>query len=147
MSKAVDTPQAMLDLLDQMAAATRAEDAAGKAPKTAADGHRYALKKDAPLRFLTQELPMEIEGLLECIEQQVKLDDGKLLQGLASDVQIIRIERGHFRAEVAEEERSIIKARIDIEKAEWQAHVKRVSPHGFTLGLPSHPGEGRGTCM
>jgi len=121
--KAVDASQAMLDLLDQVAAATKAEDAVGKAPKSATEGHRYTLKKDAPLRFMTQELPMEIDGLLDCIEQQVKLDDGKLLQGLASDVQIIRIERGHFGTVVAEDERSIIKARIDLEKAERQAQA------------------------
>ena len=73
-----------------------------------------------PLRFLTQELPMEMTDLLTCIEQQVAFNDRALLAALAKDVQIIRIERGHFSG-VGEENRSIISARIDLEKAERQA--------------------------
>ncbi|GAA5484184.1 DEAD/DEAH box helicase [Haloferula sargassicola] len=121
--KAVETSQEMLDLLDQVTEAAREEDRARREEHPAEGIHRYERKKEAPMRFRTQELPLEIDDLLECIQQQVKFDDAKLLQGLASDVQIIRVERGHFRGVVAEEERSIIKARIDIEKAERQAQA------------------------
>ncbi len=76
-----------------------------------------------PLRFLTQELPLDIlEHLLTCMEQQVAFDNRALLTALAKDVQIIRIEKTHF-ANAQEEHRSIIQARIDLEKAERQAQL------------------------
>jgi hypothetical protein len=50
-----------------------------------------------PLRFLTQELPLDIlEHLLTCMEQQVAFNNRALLTALAKDVQIIRIEKTHF---------------------------------------------------
>lgn len=110
--------QAVLDLLEEL---TRQEPKDGKpAAEQAAGRHRYELKPGMPLRFLTQELPMEVAELLGCIEQQVAFNDAALLAALAKDVQIIRIERGHFSG-VEEEQRSIISARIDLEKAERQA--------------------------
>lgn len=86
--------------------------------------HRYLLKPGMPLRFLTQELPFDIlEHLLACIEQQVAFTDRTLLTALAKDVQIIRIEQTRFSAAVGEEKRSMIQARIDLEKAERQAQL------------------------
>jgi superfamily II DNA or RNA helicase len=110
--------QAVLDLLEEL---TWQDPKSGKASAEPSSGvHRYPLKPGMPLRFLTQELPLEMTDLLGCIEQQVAFSDRSLLTALAKDVQIIRIERGHFSG-VAEEERSIISARIDLEKAERQA--------------------------
>ena len=120
---AVATSQAMLDLLDQVASRTAERGAAKGSEDSSSEPYRYERKKDAPLRFLSQELPLEMEDLMDCIEQQVSFDDAKLLQGLAQDVQIIRIERGHFSSDPQEDERSIIKARIDLEKAERQAQM------------------------
>ena len=75
-----------------------------------------------PLRFLTQDLPFDIlEHLLSCMEQQVAFSDRTLLTALAKDVQIIRVEKGHLGTMVQEEQRSVIQARIDLEKAERQA--------------------------
>jgi superfamily II DNA or RNA helicase len=111
--------QALLDLLGAMAAKVRG----GAAPpdEAAPDVHRYHLKAGMPLRFLTQELPVDIlEHLLSCMEQQVAFDNRALLTALAKDVQIIRIDKLHF-ASAREEERSYIHARIDLEKAERQA--------------------------
>jgi type III restriction enzyme len=111
--------QAVLDLLEEM---TRQDFNGGKgnAEDTAA-AYRYALKTGIPLRFMTQELPMEFADLLTCIEQQVAFNDRALLAALAKDVQIIRIEKGHFTGTVNDEHRSTISARIDLEKAERQA--------------------------
>lgn len=111
--------QALLDLLGAMAAKVRG----GSVPSEEAspDVHRYHLKAGMPLRFLTQELPVDIlEHLLSCMEQQVAFDNRALLTALAKDVQIIRIDKLHF-ANAREEERSYIHARIDLEKAERQA--------------------------
>jgi superfamily II DNA or RNA helicase len=111
--------QGLLDLLDSLAAKVRG----GMAPteSVSPDLHRYHLKAGMPLRFLTQELPLDIlEHLLSCMEQQVAFDNRALLTALAKDVQIIRIDKLHF-ANAREEERSFISARIDIEKAERQA--------------------------
>ena len=117
-SPSVPRSQAVLDLLEEL---TRQDPKSGKATTEPLSGaHRYPLKPGMPLRFLTQELPLEMADLLGCIEQQVAFSDRSLLTALAKDVQIIRIERGHFSG-VAEEERSIISARIDLEKAEQQA--------------------------
>ncbi len=117
-SPAVPRSQAVLDLLEEL---TRQDSKSTKATAEPLRGaHRYPLKPGMPLRFLTQELPLEMADLLGCIEQQVAFSDRSLLTALAKDVQIIRIERGHFSG-VAEEERSIISARIDLEKAERQA--------------------------
>jgi superfamily II DNA or RNA helicase len=113
--------QGLLDLLDALTAKARGE----IAPEVEASPgtHRYPLKKDMPLRFLTQELPLDIlEHLLMCMEQQVAFDNRALLTALAKDVQIIRIEKAHF-ANAQEEQRSIIHARIDLEKAERQAQL------------------------
>jgi hypothetical protein len=75
-----------------------------------------------PLRFLTQDLPFDIlEHLLSCMEQKVAFSDRTLLTALARDVKIIRVEKAHLGAVAQEEERSIIQARIDLEKAERQA--------------------------
>jgi hypothetical protein len=108
----------MLELLDSLSR----QEPKGDKPSTepVAGVHRYDLKPGMPLRFLTQELPLEVADLLACIEQQVSFDDRALLTALAKDVQIIRIERGHFSG-VAEDQRSTISARIDLEKAERQA--------------------------
>lgn len=122
--KAVDTTQAVLELLDQLA--SRAGTNAAQTDVTAdpdPGAYRYERRADTPLRFRTQEMPLEIDGILDCIEQQISFDDGKLLQGLAKDVQIIRIEKGHFGDKLAEEQRSFIQARIDLEKAERQAQA------------------------
>lgn len=113
--------QGLLDLLDALTAKARDEI---KAEAEAAPGvHRYLLKQGMPLRFLTQELPLDIlEHLLSCMEQQVAFDNRALLTALAKDVQIIRIEKAHF-VNAQEEQRSIIQARIDLEKAERQAQL------------------------
>lgn len=113
--------QGLLDLLDALSARVRD----GIAPEAEAGQgvHRYPLKQGMPIRFLTQELPLDIlEHLLTCMEQQVAFDNRALLTALAKDVQIIRIERAHFTG-VQDEHRSIIQARIDLEKAERQAQL------------------------
>jgi len=113
--------QGLLDLLDALTAKARG----GIMAEAEADPgtHRYHLKPGMPLRFLTQELPLDIlEHLLTCMEQQVAFDNRALLTALAKDVQIIRIEKAHF-ANAQEEQRSIIQARIDLEKAERQAQL------------------------
>ncbi len=120
---AVETSQAVLDLLNQVASTTREEESSDETGTDSPQSHRYERKPDAPLRFRTQQLPLEIDDLLDCIEQQVKFDDGALLNALGRDVSIIRIERGHFSGKVEEEERSMIQARIDLEKAERQAQT------------------------
>ncbi|MEI6653340.1 MAG: hypothetical protein WCP45_01115 [Verrucomicrobiota bacterium] len=110
--------QGLLDLLDSL---TRREAAANTQPASeSSTSHRYALREVAPLRFLTQELPLEVDDLLGCMEQQIPFNDRALLTALAKDVQIIRIEKSHLGA-LEEEQRSIISARIDLEKAERQA--------------------------
>ena len=115
---AASRSQVMLELLDAL---SRQEPRGDKqASEPVAGVHRYELKSGMPLRFLTQELPLEVADLLACIEQQVSFNDRALLAALAKDVQIIRIERGHFSG-VAEDQRSTISARIDLEKAERQA--------------------------
>lgn len=83
-------------------------------------GFRYALRPGSPTHFLTQELPLEVNDLLACMEQQIGFNDAALLAALAKDVQIIRIDRGHFE-NIKEDERSIIHARIDLEKAGQEA--------------------------
>lgn len=109
-----------MELLETL---TRQEPKSGKCPAEPVAGvYRYPLRPDMPLRFMTQELPLEVADLLACIEQQVSFNDRALLTALAKDVQIIRIERGHFLG-VAEEQRSIISARINLEKAERQAQL------------------------
>lgn len=113
--------QGLLDLLDALTA--KARDGIAPETKAAPGMHRYPLKPGMPLRFLTQELPLDIlEHLLTCMEQQVAFDNRALLTALAKDVQIIRIEKSHF-ANVQEEQRSMIQARIDLEKAERQAQL------------------------
>ena len=110
--------QGLLDLLDGLAAKAQDEQTAGAAP-TATNARRYPLRDGVPLRFLTQELPFEVEHLLVCMEQQVSFNDRALLNALAQDVQVIRIEQTHL--EVGEERRSVMQARIDLEKAGRQA--------------------------
>jgi hypothetical protein len=113
--------QGLLDLLDALTAKARGE--ITPEAEVAPGMHRYLLKQGVPLRFLTQELPLDIlEHLLSCMEQQVAFDNRALLTALAKDVQIIRIEKAHF-ANAQEEQRSIIQARIDLEKAERQAQL------------------------
>jgi superfamily II DNA or RNA helicase len=113
--------QGLLDLLDALTAKVR--DAIEPDAVSAPGIHRYALKPGVPLRFLTQELPLDdLDHLLTCMEQQVAFQDGTLLAALAKDVQIIRIEKSHF-AQVEEESRSIMAARIDLEKAGRQAQL------------------------
>lgn len=113
--------QGLLDLLDALVAKVRT-DAATEA-EAVPGVHRYPLRPGMPLRFLTQELPLDIlEHLLTCMEQQVAFNNSALLTALAKDVQIIRIEKTHF-ANAQEEQRSIIQARIDLEKAERQAQL------------------------
>jgi type III restriction enzyme len=115
--------QGLLELLDALTAKGR--DRLEISTIDPAPGiHRYLLKPGVPLRFLTQEIPLDIlEHLLACMEQQVAFSDRTLLTALAKDVQIIRIEQSHFSAVVGEEKRSIIQARIDLEKAERQAQL------------------------
>jgi superfamily II DNA or RNA helicase len=113
--------QGLLDLLDALTAKARGE--ITPEAEAAPGVHRYLLKQGMPLRFLTQELPLDIlEHLLTCMEQQVAFDNRALLTALAKDVQIIRIEKAHF-ANIQEEQRSIIQARIDLDKAERQAQL------------------------
>jgi superfamily II DNA or RNA helicase len=113
--------QGLLDLLDALTAKARGEIA--PEPEASPGVHRYLLKQGMPLRFLTQELPLDIlEHLLTCMEQQVAFDNRALLTALAKDVHIIRIEKAHF-VNAQEEQRSIIQARIDLEKAERQAQL------------------------
>jgi superfamily II DNA or RNA helicase len=113
--------QGLLDLLDALTAKARGEIA--PVAEASPGVHRYPLKQGMPLRFLTQELPLDIlEHLLTCMEQQVAFDNRALLTALAKDVQIIRIEKAHF-VDAQEEKRSIIQARIDLEKAERQAQL------------------------
>jgi hypothetical protein len=107
--------------LDALTAKARGEIA--PAAEASPGMHRYPLKQGMPLRFLTQELPLDIlEHLLTCMEQQVAFDNRALLTALAKDVQIIRIEKAHF-VDAQEEKRSIIQARIDLDKAERQAQL------------------------
>ena len=113
--------QGLLDLLDGLAAAARREPTA-TAAEPAPGVHRYPLRPGMPLRFLTQDLPLDIlEQLLACMEQQVGFSDRELLAALARDVQVIRIEQTHLAT--AEEQRSVVQARIDLEKAERQAQL------------------------
>ena len=120
---AVATTVEMLDLLEQIASHPPPESGGTGTATAPAATHRYELRKGMPLRFLTQEMPLEVDGILDCIEQQIPFDDSKLLHGLARDVQIIRIEKSHLHANAGEETRSFIQARIDIEKAERQAQA------------------------
>lgn len=125
---AVATTSEMLELLDQIAVHTSPQASGGASATGAASpsaSYRYELRKGSPLRFLTQEMPLEVDGILECIGQQVRFDDAALLQGLARDVQIIRVEKGHFGVGTTtkEETRSMIQARIDLDKAERQAQA------------------------
>lgn len=113
--------QAVLDLLDALTPQEPRSDKGATEPT--AGNFRYPLKPGMPLRFMTQELPMEVADLLACIEQQVAFNDRALLTALAKDVQIIRIEKGHFTGPLNDEHRSIISARIDLEKAERQAQL------------------------
>ncbi len=114
--------QGLLDLLDALTAKARGTVEAVTSAEPAPGVHRYALKPGMPLRFLTQELPFDIlEHLLSCMEQQVAFSDRTLLTALAKDVQIIRVEKTHLAATAQEEQRSIIQARIDLDKAERQA--------------------------
>lgn len=116
--------QGVLDLLESLTVKARSAACAVADAGPATGTHRYLLKPGMPLRFLTQELPFDIlEHLLACIEQQVAFTDRTLLTALAKDVQIIRIEQTHFSAAVGEEKRSMIQARIDLEKAERQAQL------------------------
>lgn len=115
---AVSTSVEMLELLDQIAVHTSGGAKDGEAapePVVPAAGHRYEFRKGSPVRFLTQEMPLEVDDILECIGQQVRFDDRTLLHGLAQDVEIIRVEKGHFGADagVQEETRSQIKAVIE----------------------------------
>lgn len=117
-----DPSQGMLELLNEVA--QKARD--GQETEPAAEGgsptsvHRYELKKGSPMRFFTQELPLEIDDLLDCIEQQVSLDDKKLLTALSKDVEIFRVEREHFGGKV-EESSSRVVTQIDLEKAGREA--------------------------
>ncbi len=113
------TSQGFLDLLDGLSVnPTQDGETENAAPP--ASGHRYDLKPGAPLRFITQELPVDIiEKLLGCMEQQVAFDDGAMLAALAKDVQVIRVEQSHLSE--GEEKRSLIRAKIDLEKVERQA--------------------------
>lgn len=114
--------QGLLDLLDALTTKARNEAETATSAEPAPDVHRYPLRQGMPLRFLTQDLPFDIlEHLLSCMEQQVAFSDRTLLTALAKDVQIIRVETTILSNAVREEERSIIQARIDLEKAERQA--------------------------
>lgn len=118
--------QGLLDLLESLSTKTRREASASAEP--APGTHRYVLKQGVPLRFLTQELPLELEHLLSCMEQQVAFNDGALLAALAKDVQVIRIEKTHL-SHLEEETRSVIQTRIDIQKAERQAQQLLLRQH------------------
>ncbi|MEI7911873.1 MAG: DEAD/DEAH box helicase family protein [Verrucomicrobiota bacterium] len=109
--------QRLLPFLDAL---TRKENQESQQAGETGAAYRYPLKEGSPLRFLTQELPLEVGDLLACMEQQISFNDGALLTALAKDVQIIRIEKSHFDR-LAEDQRSNISARIDLEKAEKQA--------------------------
>lgn len=114
--------QGLLDLLDALTTKELDEKEFATSAEPAPGVHRYPLRQGVPLRFLTQDLPFDIlEHLLSCMEQQVAFSDRTLLTALAKDVQIIRVETTILSNAVREEERSIIQARIDLEKAERQA--------------------------
>ncbi len=114
--------QGLLDLLDALTAEVRNDAEVTPSTEPAPGVYRHQLRPGMPLRFLTQDLPFDIlEHLLSCMEQQVAFSDRTLLTALAKDVQIIRVEKTHLAGKVGEEERSIIQARIDLEKAERQA--------------------------
>jgi superfamily II DNA or RNA helicase len=110
--------QGFWELLDGFqVSATQEEDSGAE---QASDKHRYDLKPGSPLRFLTQELPVDIlENLLLCMEQQVAFNDSSMLAALAQDVQVIRVELTHLTE--GEEKRSLMRAKIDLEKVERQA--------------------------
>ena len=113
--------EGMLDFLDGLTRKPTDQTGAEEGASTDQPSrHRYERKKEAPVRFLTQELPLEIDDLLDCIEQQIGFDDKKLLKALAKNVEIIRIERSHF-GEFKEEQTSYIDARIDLDKVEREA--------------------------
>ena len=59
--------QAVLDLLDALTPQEPRSDKGATEPT--AGNFRYPLKPGMPLRFMTQELPMEVADLLACIEQ------------------------------------------------------------------------------
>ncbi|MCX6874041.1 MAG: DNA/RNA helicase, partial [Verrucomicrobia bacterium] len=109
--------QGLLELLDGL---TKQAEAGMPAACESETAYSYPLRPGSPLRFRTQELPLEVADLLACMEQQISFNDRELLTALAKDVQIIRIEKSHF-GQVAEDRRSTINARIDLEKAEQQA--------------------------
>ncbi len=114
--------QGLLDLLDALTAKARNEAEAAPSAEPEPGIHRHSLKQGMPLRFLTQDLPFDIlDHLLSCMEQQVAFSDRTILTALAKDVQIIRVEKTHLGTLVQEEQRSIIQARIDLDKAERQA--------------------------
>lgn len=111
--------QSMLELLaglSQRESTDRKDDAEPK-PK---ESYVYHRKEGAPLRFRTQELPLEVDDLLNCMEQQIGFDNRDLLNALAESTEIIRIDKTHFD-NLGTETRTNIKTRIDLEKAEWQA--------------------------
>ena len=111
--------QSMLELLGGLSRQENAgENQASEA--TPKESYVYRLKDGSPLRFRTQELPLEVDDLLICMEQQIGFDNRDLLNALAESTEIIRIEKSHFK-NVGEETRTHIKTRIDLEKAEWQA--------------------------
>jgi type III restriction enzyme len=110
--------QGFWDLLDGLQANPTQEEESANPPPS--DKHRYALKPGSPLRFLTQELPVDIlENLLLCMEQQVAFNNTAILTALAQDVEITRIEQSLLTD--GEELRTRMRARIDLEKAERQA--------------------------
>jgi hypothetical protein len=111
--------QSMLELLGGLSRQdNEGENQASEAsPK---ESYVYRRKEGSPLRFRTQELPLEVDDLLICMEQQIGFDNRDLLNALAESTEIIRIEKSHFK-NVGEETRTHIKTRIDLEKAEWQA--------------------------
>lgn len=110
--------QGFWDLLDGFQVNSSQEEESANPPPN--DKHRYILKSGSPLRFLTQELPVDIlENLLLCMEQQVAFNNTAILTALAQDVEITRIEQTLLTD--GEEQRKSIRARIDLEKAERQA--------------------------
>jgi superfamily II DNA or RNA helicase len=115
------TSQELLDLLDGLTVNPSKDDAEENSPPPVSS-HRYDLRPGSPLRFMTQELPLDIiERLMECMEQQVAFSDRAMLVALAQDVQVIRVEQTHLVE--GEEKRSLMRAKIDLDKVEKQAQA------------------------
>lgn len=79
----------------------------------------YPLKPGMPLRFMTQELPLEVDDLLACVEQQINFDNDALITALGSQTEVIRVEKEIFGK--LQETRTTMLTRLDLDKAAERA--------------------------